>query len=379
MKPRTFGTHLSVMRRTNFSRPRTFLVLSTFSLGTLITFACALVYSGFQQPRASVRVASNVAFQRDEGGHLENQSSSGKLSQDAEKNITNGAILPAQNSSSGSTTAGPALSTRKVHSGAALESLSSNVGSVMTGNSLPPALSHAIRPEVETTSQAIPQQSMAMQTASTGGSLNPDSRDQPIVQPKLPETSTFVREEKTVGPGPERSPVTTTVDRGTSVEVRLADALSSDRNRTGDSFQALLATPLVANESVLAGEGSTVFGRIADVRRARLFGGRGSLTLTLASIKLPDGRLVQINTTRVQRSTAENPIIATTKIIRGAALGSVKGALNGAAHGAGFDPNALRANPESSTVNGRVAVLPAGTEIAFNLTSPVTLSTEANR
>lgn len=297
--------------------------------------------------------------------------------------------MPAQNSPSGSTTPGPAqlgderlpseLSAQKALSDAALESLSSNMGSVTSGNSVPSALSHAIRPEVETTSQAITQQSMAMPTAGTGGPLNLDSRDQPVFEPKSPESSTFVREEKSIASDPAHSLVTTTVDRGTSVEIRLADALSSDHNRAGDSFQALLATPLVANGTVLAGEGSTVFGRIADVRRARLLGGRGSLALTLASIKLPDGRLVQINTTRVQRSTAENPIIATTKIIGGAALGSVKGALNGAAHGAGFNPNTLRANPESSTGNTRAAVLAAGTEISFNLTSPVTLSTEASR
>ena len=110
-----------------------------------------------------------------------------------------------------------------------------------------------------------------------------------------------------------------------------------------------------------------------------MLSGRGSLTLTLDSIELPDGRLVQINTTWVQRSNTENQIIATTKIIGGAALGTVKGALSGAVQGAGFNPNTLRANPESSTDNGRVAVLPAGTEISFNLTTPVTLAAEANR
>lgn len=378
VKPCAFGSHPNVMRQTNFSTSRTFLVLSTFSLGTLITFGCALIYSGFQQPRASVRAASNVAFQRNTAGHLETQSSSGELAQDAGKNIANRAILPAQNSTSDRTTSGPAqaaderlrtevsLPTGKALSDAGLESLSSNMGSVMNGN---------IRPaEVE-----VQQQFIAAHTAGTGGALKPESPEQAIIQPQSPEVSVFVPEEKTVGPDPERSVVTTTIDRGTSVEVRLADAISSDRNRAGDSFEALLATPLVVNGTVVAGEGSTVMGRIADVRRARLFGGHASVTLTLASIKLPDGRLVQIDTTRVQKSIAESPIIARTKIIPRAALGTVKGALNGAAQGAGFNPNTLRASSESSTVNGRVAVIPAGTEISFNLTTPVTLPTKANR
>jgi hypothetical protein len=380
------------MRQTNLSISRTFLVLGTFSIGTLITFGCALIYSGFQQPRASVRAASNVAFQRNGAGHLENQSSSGELAPDAEKNITNRAILPAQNSTSDPTTPGPALSgderlqaevllpTGKAVSNAALESLSSNMGSVTNGNSVAAALSHTIRPpEVELTSQELQQQFIAAHTAGTAGALKPGSPDQPIVQPKSPEVSTFVPEEKTVGSGPERSVLTTTIDRGTSVEVRLADALSSDRNRTGDSFEALLAAPLVVNGTAVAGEGSTVIGRIADVRKARLIGGRGWVTLTLASIKLPDGRLVQIDTTRVRKSSAENPIIATTKIIPRAAFGTVRGALNGAAEGAGFNANRLSASAESSTVNGRVGVIPAGTEISFNLITPLTPPTKANR
>jgi hypothetical protein len=159
----------------------------------------------------------------------------------------------------------------------------------------------------------------------------------------------------------------------------LANALSSDRNQTGDSFQALLVAPLVANGAVIATEGSTVLGRIADVRRAGFLRGRDSLTVTLAGIALPDGRTVQISTTRVQRSATENPIIARTKVIPEVALGTVKGALNGAAQGAGFTPNKWRDNTENPAVNGRVAVLPAGTEISFNLTMPVTIAGQANR
>jgi len=365
-------------------------VLSTFSLGTLITFGCALMYS-VHQPGASIRAASRPLITV-EAGHSENGSFSGKLATDARNKSTHEETSPARKSAPDPTTPGSAQSaherpeselwgpwTRAVPN-TILQSSSSNMAPPAQGDSLAPGLSPPITvPEVEITSHATEQRLQPASTVGTAGPVKTEATQQPAVVPKSPGVPVFAPEEKAAAPSPEHGVATTTLDRGTSVEVRLAGALSSDHNRTGDSFEAVLATPLVANGTVVAGEGSTVFGRIADVHKARLLRGRSWLTLTLANIKLPDGRLVQINTTRVQRSLVENPILATTKIIRGAALGSVKGAFNGAARGAGLAPNTLRDTPENSTSKGRAAMLPAGTEISFNLTAPITLTTTANR
>jgi hypothetical protein len=361
-------------------------VLSTFSVGTLITFGCALMYS-VHQPGASIRAASQSTRNKVETAHLEDRRSPAK---EGEKNSSQVAALPARNSSPDASISGsvqpsderlPSTPSRP-GSGANITSPSfaGNMASVAHGDFSPAALSAPIGgPQFETTPPAREQQLQSASTVGTAAPVKTDSTQQPMPAPKSPDVPSFAPEEKPAAPRPEHTVVTTTVERGTSVEVRLAEALSSDHNRTGDSFQAVLATPLVANGTVVAGEGSTVFGRIAEVHKARLLGGRGWLTLTLANIKLPDGRLLQVNTTRIQRSVAENPIIATTKIIRGAALGTVKGAFNGAAQGAGLAPNTLRDAPENSTGKGRAAVLPAGTEISFNLTAPVTLTPIANR
>jgi hypothetical protein len=61
----------------------------------------------------------------------------------------------------------------------------------------------------------------------------------------------------------------------------------------------------------------------------------------------------------------------------GAAFGTVKGALNGAVQGAGFAPNTLRQNPDTSRDKGRLPLLPAGTEISFNLVTPLSLAINA--
>src|SRR6478609_3016234 len=88
------------MRRTHFS------MLRTFSLGTLITFGCAVLYS-VHGPRASIRAASNSEFKKLEAGRREKQSSSSESAEDEQREITQPATSPARNLPADPTTPGP--------------------------------------------------------------------------------------------------------------------------------------------------------------------------------------------------------------------------------------------------------------------------------
>ncbi len=177
-----------------------------------------------------------------------------------------------------------------------------------------------------------------------------------------------------------QQPKVVTVQPGTSVEVRLAETLSSDRNRTGDTFRAVLDSPLVVDGFVIAETDSNVFGRIANARKAPLLGGKANLTLMLTNITTTDGRFVRIDTGDVEREGARSGVVNTAKMAGGAAVGAVIGALTGAAEGAGLSSavtNDDRTNGFMAT--NRTVALPAGTRLSFSLASPLKATETVNR
>jgi hypothetical protein len=179
---------------------------------------------------------------------------------------------------------------------------------------------------------------------------------------------------------PQIGPQVITVQPGTSIRVRLAEALSSDRNRAGDTFRAVLDSPVVVNGLVVAPAGANAFGRIANARRAPLLGGRADLTLTLTDITTADGHLARIATDGVQQVGARSGIVNTAKVATGTVVGSVVGALDGAATSAGISAP-LR---NDTATNGffatkRTVVFPAGRQIVFNLAAPLKVTEQVNR
>jgi hypothetical protein len=167
-------------------------------------------------------------------------------------------------------------------------------------------------------------------------------------------------------------PKVVTVQSGTEIHVRLAEALSSDRSRTGDSFRAALDSPLVVDGIVVAGTGSSVLGRIAQARKAPLLGGTSDLTLTLTDIATADGHLIRMNTDNVEQQGSRGGIVSTAKMATGAAVGAVIGAVSGAAEGAGIS-SSLRDDSRTSgfMATKRTVVLQSGTELNFKLVSPL--------
>jgi hypothetical protein len=59
-----------------------------------------------------------------------------------------------------------------------------------------------------------------------------------------------------------RKPKLVTLQPGTSVAIRLEESVSTERNRSGDTFRARLDSPLIVNGFVLADRGARVLGQI---------------------------------------------------------------------------------------------------------------------
>src|SRR5438876_2847102 len=92
------------------------------------------------------------------------------------------------------------------------------------------------------------------------------------------------------GPAPALNlPPQLTIAPGTFILVRMNQALSSDRNQTGDAFSATLVKPLVVNGVVVADRGEVVQGRVSEAEKAGRVKGVSRLGIELTDLTLIDG------------------------------------------------------------------------------------------
>ena len=85
----------------------------------------------------------------------------------------------------------------------------------------------------------------------------------------------------------------TELPAGTVVEVRLDQALSTARNKAGDSFAASLADPVLVDGKVLLPKGTKFTGHVTQAEASGRLEGRGVLGITLDSFELKGETLIR--------------------------------------------------------------------------------------
>jgi hypothetical protein len=168
---------------------------------------------------------------------------------------------------------------------------------------------------------------------------------------------------------------TVTFPEGTPIVVRTTAAIDTDRNRVGDTFDAILDTPLEENGRVIAPRGSKVKGRISYAEESGKLTGRSQLMLELTEL-IVNGKSTFLRTadhveegsSRGQRTAATVGGTAALGAIIGAIAGGGKGAAIGAASGAGVGTGV------QILTRGEVLKIPAETILEFQLQSPMTLT-----
>jgi hypothetical protein len=95
-----------------------------------------------------------------------------------------------------------------------------------------------------------------------------------------------------------------------TVAVRLEESLSTDRATAGDTFQAVLAEPLVVDNLVIAERGARATGSIIESQKGARLGNTSFLELALTSILTSDGQRVSLATDPWVKQTerADDPI-----------------------------------------------------------------------
>jgi hypothetical protein len=171
---------------------------------------------------------------------------------------------------------------------------------------------------------------------------------------------------------------TVTIPEGTTLSVRLIDALDSEHNQAGDSFRATLDSPIMQGERVVIPRDADVEGQVVSAKGGAHFAGRSNLSLALTRLVI-GAKAYKVDTDEYSQDGAARGKRTAEMIGGGAGLGALvggltnggKGALIGAAAGAGAGTGV------QALTHGEQVKLPSETVLQFRLKSPITIQPTA--
>ncbi len=162
------------------------------------------------------------------------------------------------------------------------------------------------------------------------------------------------------------------VPAGTTLTVKLDQAVGSKISADGESFTATLSNPIMVEGKEIIPQGSTVSGTVMDAKARGRFKGEGRLELVLNSITVR-GSDYDIATNTITKIAKGKGKRTAAMVGGGAAAGAVIGALagggKGAAIGAGAGAGAGTAG--AGLTGNQQILLPAESALIFKLASPV--------
>ena len=184
-------------------------------------------------------------------------------------------------------------------------------------------------------------------------------------------------------PEESRRPVTSsaaigtafTLPRGSSILVRMTDAIDSEESQSGQTFRAVLAEPLVVDGIEVAPVESLVRGRIVEAEGAGRV--RGSAELRLELTQLVVNGITYAVATSEYEEVAEGRGSQTAQRVGtgagvGALIGLIAGGGKGAAIGAGVGAGA--AGTVQVLTKGEKLYIPAETLLGFTLSEPLSIA-----
>lgn len=180
---------------------------------------------------------------------------------------------------------------------------------------------------------------------------------------------------------------------GTEIKVRIDKALSTDDTAAGSPFEGQIKFNVYKDGSIIIPAGSTLRGRVVQVKQGHHFGSAATLRLRPDVVILPDGTAYHLHaqvygseargtktgsegaiqpSSHVIKKTAEYGVGVGTGAMVGGELAGPPGALAGSLVGAGLvTTHLLLQHPEAATI-------PAGSEIDFSLTEPLDMTPTRN-
>ncbi len=161
-------------------------------------------------------------------------------------------------------------------------------------------------------------------------------------------------------PPPPPPPSTATLPAGTTVKVRLEQALSSKTNQAGESFEASLDEDLMVDGHLLAAEGSRVIGRITNAKKSGKVKGKAQMSIRLDAI-VADGKRYDLRSKTLAFQAEGSKKKDAKKVGIGAGVGAVIGAIAGGGKGAAIG-TAIGAGAGTGAV-----LMTSGKEVEFGV------------
>jgi hypothetical protein len=165
-----------------------------------------------------------------------------------------------------------------------------------------------------------------------------------------------------------------TIPEGTQLDVVLNQSISTAANRSGEPFQATLASPVVVDEKTVIPQDALVKGHVVDARPSGHLKGVARLELTLDSVEV-NGQTYEIATGDFGRTGKNHNKRNGILIGGGAGVGAVIGGVAGGGVGAliGSSVGAGAGTAGAAFTGKKDIRVPAETPLSFRLARPLTI------
>jgi hypothetical protein len=172
-----------------------------------------------------------------------------------------------------------------------------------------------------------------------------------------------------------KKPEPIVIPAGTELNVSLADALNSGKNKAGDEFTANLTAPVYANGTTVLERGARVEGKVVAAEGSGRVSGKANMTITLTGVMHND-KIVPI-VTKDLVAEAESSTGRDVKTVGGGAgIGAIIGAITGGKKGAatGAAIGGAAGTGAVLVTKGKQVDYPSESKLSFNLEKDITLT-----
>jgi hypothetical protein len=174
-------------------------------------------------------------------------------------------------------------------------------------------------------------------------------------------------------PSPAAAPKTVTVPAGTTVNVRLTQAIDVDTSQAGMTFKAIVDDPVMIGGSTVIPRNASAVLQAVQVQQSGKAKGADKISLKLNSVGF-GGRVYQVTSAYVEQKGKGEGKRTARKVGGGAGLGAIVGGIAGGGSGAAIGAAVGGATGAVVAAGGEEHLqLPAETRLQFQLNAAVNI------
>ena len=174
-------------------------------------------------------------------------------------------------------------------------------------------------------------------------------------------------------PNPAAPPKTVTVPAGTTLNVRLTQAIEVDASQAGMKFKALVDDPVMIGGAIVIPRGASATVQAVNVQQSGKMKGSDKISLKLNSIGF-GGMVYQVASNYVETKGKGEGKKTARKVGGGAGLGAIVGGIAGGGSGAAIGAAVGGATGAAVAAGGEEHLkLPAETRLQFQLSAAVAI------